>query len=45
MRIDRPDLDRQRAIVNALVTVTIKPTGRGRVFDRRSVDVVFRDEG
>jgi DNA invertase Pin-like site-specific DNA recombinase len=43
-KFDKLDLDRQRAIINALVTVTINPTGRGRVFDRRSVDVVFRDE-
>ena len=36
------DLDRQRAIISALVTITVNPTGRGRAFDRHSVDIVFR---
>ncbi|WP_244892682.1 recombinase family protein [Mycobacterium asiaticum] len=36
------DLGRRRAIVNALMTVTVKPTGRGKSFDRTSVDIEFR---
>jgi site-specific DNA recombinase len=32
-------LDRRRAVVDALMTVTILPTGRGRGFDRDSVRV------
>lgn len=36
------DLDGKRAIISALLSITVHPTGRGRVFDPRSVDVVFR---
>ncbi|MCZ0730471.1 recombinase family protein [Mycolicibacterium iranicum] len=39
---DGLDLDRQRAIVDALVTVTVRPTGRGRVFRREDVAVDFK---
>ena len=37
------DLDRQRAVIDAAVQITVKPTGRcGRVFRREDVDVVIR---
>src|SRR5262245_35268018 len=45
-KFDRLDLDRKRAVIKALVTVTINPTARGtgRVFDHRKVVVKLRDE-
>lgn len=39
---DALDLGRKRAIVNALLTVTVYPTKSGRVFRREDVDVQFR---
>ena len=39
---DALDLDRKRAIVAALITVTVHPTGRGKAFDPASVDVAFK---
>jgi hypothetical protein len=33
--------DRQRTIITALLTITVHPTGQGRPFDRRSIDVLF----
>jgi DNA invertase Pin-like site-specific DNA recombinase len=36
-------LDRRRAVIDTLLTITISPSGRcGRVFKREDVDVVFR---
>ena len=36
------ELDRQRTIITALLTITVNPTGQGRAFDRRNIDVLFR---
>ena len=37
------DLDRQRAIIDAVVEITVRPSGRcGRVFRPEDVDVVIR---
>jgi site-specific DNA recombinase len=41
-KFDALNLDRQRTIVSSLMTVTVNPTGKGKPFDRHSVDVVFR---
>lgn len=35
-------LDRQRVIISALLTVTVNTAGRGKTFNRRTVDVRFR---
>jgi hypothetical protein len=35
-------LDRLRTIVTALLTITVNPVGKGRAFDRRNIDVLFR---
>jgi hypothetical protein len=35
-------VDRKRTIITALVTITVNTAGRGKAFNRRSVDVVFR---
>ena len=40
---DGLDLDRKRAIIDALLEITVRPSGRcGRVFKREDVDVVYR---
>ncbi len=42
---DALDLDRKRAIIDALLTITVHPTGRrGRIFDHHSIDLVFKTE-
>lgn len=35
------DLDRRRAIVSTLVSVTVHPSGRGRSFRREDIDIQF----
>jgi DNA invertase Pin-like site-specific DNA recombinase len=44
-KFDRLDLDRKRAVIKALVTVTVKPSSSTRVFHRKDLDVVFRQPG
>ena len=39
-------LDRQRAVVNALVSITVHPSGRrcGRVYRREDIDIKFHGQ-
>jgi site-specific DNA recombinase len=40
---DGLDLDRKRAIIDDLLEITVRPSGRcGRVFKREDVDVLYR---
>ena len=39
---DALDLDRKRAVIAALLRITVHPTGRGRSFDPHSIGVVFK---
>jgi DNA invertase Pin-like site-specific DNA recombinase len=43
---DSLDLGRQRTIVDALVTITVRPVGKGtaRVWDPDAIDVVFKED-
>ena len=43
---DNLDLGRQRTIVDALVTITVQPVGKGRgaVFDPDAIDVVWKED-
>jgi DNA invertase Pin-like site-specific DNA recombinase len=43
LAFDALPLDRKRTIINALLEITVKPTGRcGRVISRESVDIQFQ---
>ena len=42
---DALSLDRRRAVIDSLLSITVRPSGRcGRVFKREDVDIDFRPE-